>query len=81
MILLKSSKVKIQGSKILKTRAREGGASVFISYLFPKAVAPAKRIIQRADKKKEIGYEKKSINFLWINIFSFVFHHHPEGQS
>jgi len=52
MILLKSLKVKIQGSKISKTRARESGASVFSSFLFPKAAAPAKRAIQRASKKE-----------------------------
>ena len=52
MILLKSLKVKIQGSKISKTRAREGGASVFTSFLFSKAAASAKRAIQRAGKKE-----------------------------
>ena len=52
MILLKSLKVKIKGSKILKTRAREGGASVFTSFLFSKAAATAKREIQRAGKKE-----------------------------
>jgi hypothetical protein len=52
MILLKSLKVKIKGSRISKTRAREGGASVFTSFLFPKAAALAKRAIQRAGKKE-----------------------------
>jgi hypothetical protein len=52
MILLKSSKVKIKGSKISKTRAREGGASVFSSLLFPKAAASANRAIQQAGKKE-----------------------------
>jgi len=52
MILLKSIKVKIQGSRILKMRAREGGASIFTSLLFPKAAASAKRTIQRAGKKE-----------------------------
>jgi hypothetical protein len=51
MILLKSIKVKIQGSEISKTRAREGGASVFTSFLFPKTAAPAKSAIQWAGKK------------------------------
>ena len=52
MILLKSIKVKIQGSEISKTRAREGGASVFTSFLFPKTAAPAKSAIQWAGKKE-----------------------------
>jgi len=52
MILLKSIKVKIQGSEISKTRAREGGASVFTSFLFPKTAASAKRAIQWAGKKE-----------------------------
>jgi hypothetical protein len=50
MILRKSIKVKIKGSRISKTHAREGGASVFTSSLFPKATAPAKRAIQQAGK-------------------------------
>jgi hypothetical protein len=52
MILLKSSKVKIKGSKISKTRAREGGASVFSSLLFPKAAASANRAIQQVGNKE-----------------------------
>ena len=52
MILLKSLKVKIKGSRISKTRTREGGASVFTSFLFSKAAAPAKRAIQQAGKKE-----------------------------
>jgi len=52
MILRKSIKVKIRGSKISKTRAREDGASVFTSFLFPKAAIPAKRAIQQAGKKE-----------------------------
>jgi hypothetical protein len=56
MILLKSLKVKIKGSKISKTRAREGEASVFPSFLFPKIAASANRAIQQAGKKEE-GFE------------------------
>jgi len=52
MILLKSIKVKNKGSKISKTRAREGGVSVFPFFLFPKATAPANRAIQQAGKKE-----------------------------
>jgi len=52
MILRKSIKVKKKGSRISKTRAREGGASVFTFFLFLKAAAPAKRAIQQAGKKE-----------------------------
>ena len=47
-----SDPVQIKGSKISKTRAREGGASVFTSFLSLKAAAPAKRAIQQAGKKE-----------------------------
>jgi len=52
MILQKAIKVKNKGSRISKTHAREGGASVFTSFLFPKAAAPAKRAIQQVGKKE-----------------------------
>ncbi|KKU10272.1 MAG: hypothetical protein UX15_C0034G0004 [Parcubacteria group bacterium GW2011_GWA1_45_7] len=52
MILLKSIKVKNKRRRISKTRAREGGASVFTSFLSLKAAAPAKRAIQQAGKKE-----------------------------
>lgn len=52
MILLKSIKVEKKGSKISKTRAREGGASVFTSFLSLKAAAPAKGAMQQAGKKE-----------------------------
>ena len=52
MILLKSIKIKNKGSKISKTRAREGGASVFPFFLFPKAAAPVNLAIQQAGKKE-----------------------------
>jgi hypothetical protein len=55
MILLKSIKVKKKGSKISKTRARDGGASVFTSFLSLKAAASAKRAIQRAGKNSWWG--------------------------
>ena len=32
----------------------------------------------RTARQEEIRYEKKSINFLWINILGSVFHHHPD---
>jgi len=52
MILLKSIKVKKKGSKISKTRAREGGANVSTSFLSLKAAASAKRAFQQAGKKE-----------------------------
>jgi len=59
MILLKSIKIKNKGSKISKTRAREGGASVFPFFLFPKAAAPVNLAIQQAGKKEGGAQIKK----------------------
>ena len=34
---------------------------------------------KQAGKKGEIRYERKSIIFLWIAVFGFMLHHHPDN--
>jgi hypothetical protein len=56
------------GSRNSKTRAREGGASVFTSFAFSSfvLVPPSEKTLwgfQQAGKKKKIRYEKKSTTF------------------
>ena len=64
MILLKSIKVKKKGSKISKTRARDGGASVFTSFLSFKATASAKRAFQQTGKNSLVGMTLRPPAFL-----------------
>ena len=53
--------------------------SYFLGKGFAKTSADLFLNSDVANGKGEIRYERKSIIFLWIAVFGFMLHHHPDN--